>query len=321
VWSPDASTLAWGQVTEEGFAVGIQTPGSGDPTTVSTTNLPFYTFWSPDGENLGVLHNGTSGVEFRMVDVATGTSESLDEDAPFYFSWSPESDRVVTHAGRDRAETITPTGEREALEPTEGGYLSPQWGPNGVFHVADDHLIIEVDGERRPIVAVTGSTFFVSNPQGTLLALQATGDGSDISASIEDLPTVTTEAVVVVDVETGDAEVVSNGLALGFFWSPDGESLLVLTTSDSGVVPRVWNADGEAMVFDSYFPPRSMLEDTFPFFPQYAQSVSFWAPNSSAFAYAGAVGDEQGIWIQDLDAHTATKVSDGSWVAWSAASS
>jgi TolB protein len=153
------------------------------------------------------------------------------------------------------------------------------------------------------------------------LALQATGDGSDISASTEELPTVTTQAVVVVDVETGDAEVVSNGLALGFFWSPDGESLLVLTTSDSGVVPRVWNADGEAMVFDSYFPPRSMLEDTFPFFPQYAQSVSFWAPNSSAFAYAGAVGDEQGIWIQDLDADTATKVSDGSWVAWSAASS
>ena len=321
VWSPDASTLAWGQVNEEGFAVGIQVPGSGDPTTVSTTNLPFYTFWSPDGENLGVLHNGTSGVEFRMVDVASGTSASLDEDAPFYFSWSPEGDRVVTHAGRDRAETITPSGERETLEPTAGGYLSPQWGPNGVFHVVDDHLIIEVDGERRPIVAVTGSTMFVSNPQGTLLALQATGDGSDLSASTEELPTVTTRAVVVVDVETGEAEVVSNGLALGFFWSPDGESLLVLTTSDSGVVPRVWHADGDEMVFDSYFPPQSMLQDTFPFFPQYAQSVRFWAPDSSAFTYAGAVGDEQGIWVQDLDAGAPMKVSDGTWVAWSAASS
>ena len=321
VWSPDASRLAWGQVTEEGFAVGIQAPGSGDPTTVPTTNLPFYTFWSPDGESLGVLHNGTSGVEFRMVDVASGTSASLDEDTPFYFSWSPDGDRVVTHAGRDRAETITPSGERETLEPTQGGYLSPQWGPTGVFHVVDDHLVIEVDGERRPIVAVTGSTMFVSNPQGTLLALQATGDGSDLSATTEELPTVTTQAVVVVDVETGEAQVVSNGLALGFFWSPDGGSLLVLTTSDSGVVPRVWHADGEAMVFESYFPPQSMLQNTFPFFPQYAQSVSFWAPDSSAFTYAGAVGDEPGIWVQDLEADAPTKVSDGTWVAWSAASS
>jgi TolB protein len=64
-----------------------------------------------------------------------------------------------------------------------------------------------------------------------------------------------------------------------------------------------------------------MLQDTFPFFPQYAQSVSFWAPDSSAFAYAGAVGDEPGIWIQDLEGDAPTKVSDGTWVAWSGATS
>ncbi|HET8740691.1 MAG TPA: hypothetical protein VFO17_13280 [Acidimicrobiia bacterium] len=319
IWSPDATTLAFGHVTEDGFAVGISRPEDEEVTSVPTTNLPFYMFWSPDGANLGVLHNGTSGVEFRIVDVDAGTSASLDEDSPFYFSWSPEGDRVVTHAGEDRAETIATDGTRTALDPTAGTYLAPQWTPEGVFHVVDDVLVLETPEERRAISAVAGVTLFVVNPQGTLVALQSTGDGSDVTASTEELPTVATRAVVVVDVVTGEAEIVRNGLALGFFWSPDGESLLVLTQTDTGLVPVVWRADSEDLVYDAYLPPARMLEDTFPFFPQYAQSLRFWAPDSSAFAYAGAVGDERGIWVQELDSEDPTKVSEGVWVDWSPA--
>ncbi len=62
VWSPDGATLAWGQRTGTGFGVGISTPGSDLITTLSTPNLPFYTYWSPDSRHLGVLHNGTSPV-------------------------------------------------------------------------------------------------------------------------------------------------------------------------------------------------------------------------------------------------------------------
>ena len=62
-----------------------------------------------------------------------------------------------------------------------------------------------------------------------------------------------------------------------------------------------------------------MLQDTFPFFPQYAQSLSFWAPDSSAFAFAGQVEGQGGIWVQDLAEDSPTMVSDGTWVAWSPA--
>ncbi|HSM44511.1 MAG TPA: hypothetical protein VK969_05785, partial [Acidimicrobiia bacterium] len=143
IWSPDGSMLAWGQATGTGFGIGLGRPDSDEVRTLTTPNLPFYTYWSPDNRHLGALHNGHSGVQFQIVDVDAETTELLDEDAPFYFSWSPSGDRVVTHAGQDRAETITPDDERVELEPTTGNYLAPQWTEAGVFHVVEDHLVLE----------------------------------------------------------------------------------------------------------------------------------------------------------------------------------
>ncbi len=317
VWSPDGQRLAWGQRTGTGFGIGIGGPEDDVTKTLTTPNLPYYTYWSPNGRYLGALHNGDSGVQFQIVDVESETAELLDEDAPFYFSWSPEGDRVVTHAGVSRTQTLTPGGEREDLDPTSGTYLAPHWTPSGVFHVVGNLLMLENDqGERSPVADVSGLTMFVSNPQGTRLALQTTG-GSNLTASTDDFPIVDGESVVVVEVETGGVEIVDDSLALAFFWSPDGDALLVLALSEGEVVPTVWRPGEGNRAFPSYLPSRSMLQDTFPFFPQYAQSVSFWSPDSASFAFAGAVDGEDGIWVQHLEADSPTKVSDGSWVAWS----
>lgn len=318
VWSPDGSRLAWGQRTGAGFGIGIGRPGTDETKTLLTPDLPFYTYWSPDGRHLAALHNGQTGVQFQIADIDSETTEVLDEDAPFYFSWSPAGDRVVTHAGASRAETITPDGDRVELEPTASTFLAPQWTDAGVFHVVGDQLVLENDaGRRAGIAAVSGLTMFVSNARGTHVALQTTGDSGPVTASTEEIPMVAGDSVAVVTVATGEIEVVDDALALGFFWSPDGESLLVLTTPQNRVVPVVWSLGGERADFTPYRPPQQMLEDTFPFFPQYAQSVSFWAPDSSAFAFAGAVDGDAGIWVQDVNEETPTKVSDGVWVAWS----
>lgn len=319
VWSPDGTTLAWGQRTGTGFGVGISTPGSDLITTLSTPNLPFYTYWSPDSKHLGVLHNGSSGVQFQIVNVSQESTSLLDEDAPFYFSWSPEGDMVVTHAGATRAETLTPDGERVELEPTTANYLAPQWTPRGVFHVVGDRLVLEDDGgERRPVAEVSGLTLFVANPEGSRVALQSTGqDGDGLIAATEDFPEVAADAVVVVDVETGETEVVHDSTSVGFFWSPDGRSLLVLAPAEGRLTPTMWSVDGTEAEYPSFRPTQTLVQEMLPFFPQYAQSVSFWSPDSSAFAFAGSVEGETGVWVQSLDADAPTRVSEGSWVSWS----
>lgn len=322
IWSPDGSTLAWGQATGTGFGVGFSEPGSREITALTTPNLPFYTYWSPDNRHLGVLHNGNSGVQFQIADLDQESTSILDEDTPFYFSWSPEGDRVVTHAGATRAETIRPDGERTELEPTAAGYLAPQWTPRGVFHVVDDRLVVEDEtGSRETVAIVSGVTMFVANRQGTALALQSAGDEpGPVTAGAEDPPVVGANAVVVIDVLSGQVETISEALAIGFFWSPDGERLLVLTTGDGELVPLVWSDDSQTR-FPGYLPSPAMVRDTFPFFPQYAQSVDFWSPDSNAFAYAGEVDETAGIWVQGLDTDQPLRVSDGTWVAWSAPSS
>jgi TolB protein len=318
IWSPDGSTLAWGQATGTGFGVGFSEPGSDEITALTTPSLPFYLYWSPDNRHLGVLHDGGSGVQFQIADLDQESTSILDEDTPFYFSWSPEGDRVVTHAGESRAETIRPDGERVALEPTAAGYLAPQWTTRGVFHVVGDRLVLEDDtGDRQTVAVVSGITMFVANRQGTSLALQSTDDGAGpVTAGSEDPPEVAANAVAVIDVASGRSETISEGLAIGFFWSPDGERLLVLTAGDGDIVPVVWAGESQTS-FPGYLPSPPMLRDTFPFFPQYAQSVNFWSPDSKAFAYAGEVDGDAGIWVQDLETDEPLSVSDGTWVAWS----
>lgn len=321
IWSSDGSALAWGQRTGTGFGVGISTPGSGVITILSTPDLPFYTYWSPDSRHLGVLHNGTSGVQFQIADVSQESTSLLDEDAPFYFSWNPEGDMVVTHAGATRAETLTTDGERMELEPTTANYLAPQWTPRGVFHVVGDRLVLEDDqGERRPVAEVSGLTLFVANSEGSRVALQSTGqDGDGLTAAAGDFPEVATNAVVVVDVETGDTDLVHDSTSFGFFWSRDGRSLLALTPTDGSLTPKVWSVDGTETEYPPFRPTQGLVQDLLPFFPQYAQSVSFWSPDSSAFAFAGSVEGETGVWVQPLDTDSPTRISAGSWVSWSPA--
>ena len=314
IWSPDGAFLAWGQATADGFAVGIQGVEEILPTTVDTSNLPFYMYWSPNSQHIGVLRNGAVGLDFVMVDVPDASTSVVAGGSPFYFSWSPGSEHVVTHVGADRFETVGPDGAREQLGPTAPGYLVPQWTSAGIFHVVDDGLVVEVvGGERRQLVELGEFTWFVVNRQGTHVALQSTGGDPGISVGLTEVAAIPGDVVVVLEVATGESEVLTQRPALGFFWSPDGESLRRMTPTDEGIQKSVWGLRGDTTDYGVFRPSISLIREIVPFFPQYAQSVSFWAPDSMAFAYSA----DDGIWVQGIGGGAPNKVSDGSWVAWS----
>ena len=76
----------------------------------------------------------------------------------------------------------------------------------------------------------------------------------------------------------------------------------------------VWTTDGLESVVE-FDPEPSFINEFVPFFDQYAQSVSLWAPDGSAFAFPGTIDGESGIWVQPTDGD-ATRIGDGTWVSW-----
>ncbi|HEY4606592.1 MAG TPA: hypothetical protein VIH55_03000, partial [Acidimicrobiia bacterium] len=167
---------------------------------------------------------------------------------------------------------------------------------------------------------VPGPIALVANPQGTKVAVQSfiPDDGGGISAALSETPLLPSNVVVVVDVATGEIAEVTDDPSIGFFWSPDGEALLVLVPTGglAEVRPLVWS-DGRTRELTAIAPQPSFVSDVLRFFDQYAQSLQLWSPDSSAIALVGAVEGEQGVWVHGVNGGDPVKVADGLWAVWS----
>lgn len=319
IWSPDGSLLSWAQVTPTGFAYVIQPPDGGPPTEISMSAFPFYAYWSPSGDRIGLLRNGQSEVVLELAEVTAGRTSIVDADAPYYFSWSPEGDELIAHAGADRLVSRDADGVETAQRSTGNGYLAPQWVADGVIHIDEGQLVLtDADGESATLARVTGLTIFVANSEGTRVALQSLTQDDGLSVALAQTSTIPTNSVQVLDIATGGLTQVIDRPAAGLFWSPDGSSLLVVAPDESrsSLIASVW--DGETLVdYATYVPSSAQVRDLFPFFPQYAQSLSFWSADSSAFVLVGEIEDESGVWVQTLGDPEPVRVSSGTWAAWS----
>jgi len=319
IWSPNSTHIAWGQIDSDGFGVGYRGVEEDDATVVPMVDLPFYLYWAFDGESIGALHNGAAGLDLELVDVASGTSAILDSGTPFSCSWSPTGVGMVIHVGPDRFEMITADGDRHLAGSTSADYYVPQWTDNGIVHVDGAALVVQSpEGPRREVVRVNGFTAFVVNSGGTRVAVQSIRTEEAIAFQNVEIETVPSNRLAVVDIETGEFEVVHEAPTLAFFWSPNGESLLIFAPASSGdgLIALVWTPDTGMTEYGTFIPSQPVARDLLPFFPQYAQSMSFWSPDSAAFAYPSVVDGTSSIWVQQLDQTTPERVSQGSWVSW-----
>jgi hypothetical protein len=321
-WSPQADRLVWAEVTAAGSGIVLGDPGGGEKVSVSMGAPPFYMSWSPDGRGIGVLHNGAQGViDFELVDVEAGTTEVVGSGSPFYFSWSPDSDQVVVHVERDIFGTIDLDGTGSDLGATGSDYPAPHWTPAGIFHLGTTGLEVrDLTGDPRILATTTGPVALVANDQGTRVAVQVITptDQGGVTAALSETPALPTNAVAVIDVVSGELSEVTDDPSIGFFWSPDGESLLILEPVPglAEIDLLVWR-DGDTRTLSRLAPQPGFVQEVLQFFDQYSQSLELWSPDSSAVVLAGAVGGEQGIWIHDVGGAAPFKVLDGTWAVWS----
>jgi hypothetical protein len=278
--------------------------------------------WSPDGSQIGILYGGVQGVILEVVDMETNTSSAVGSGSPFYFSWDPDSTSLAVHVGANDFGTIMPGEPLVDLGGTAATYQAPYWTPAGIIHLADAGLeLVDPGGENRLLATLPGEpVFFVANPQGTKVAVESLTDQEGDGSTVALVPTAEIEAnsVAVLDITTGEVDIASEHTSIGYFWSPDGESLLMLRLlGQTGEVEvSVWR-DGETNLLTTIIPPLSFFRDVLQFFNQYAQSLQLWSPDSSQVALAGTIGTELGIWVIPIDGSEPTRVFDGEWVAWS----
>lgn len=337
-WSPDGSRLAF--VASSAPVSGIQasvppvrvalqaqaeTTGSirivaatgGETTIIPTPFLPFYMYWSPDGTKLAFLglDASTGRQAFGVLDVATGSADRIDAGQPYFFAWSPASDRLLIHATNRELYYLALDGTKQALEATPGSFSAPGWiGETQLFPVQEGRrqilrLFDQNGNQRRDATDFGLAIAFGLNPDEERAAYIDIGTGANAFGL----------GPLVVNSPGGVTEVAE--LAAAFFWSADGGRLLYLTPDSTGegfgLRWNVWDGS-ETIEFERYLPTTTFAQQYLPFFGQYANSLSLFSPDGSSFTFAGTIeGRGQGIWVQDIRRDTpAELVGPGQFSTW-----
>ena len=332
-WSPDGDRLAFARAGTDGAAVVIHDVDGGTSERITTALPAFYFSWSRDADRLAYLANaaGGAGIELTVVDATTAPVRT-DIGQPYYFSWG-DNGSMVTHIGVDGLTVVDAQGmSRDWPLGIPGAFRAPHWIDGGILYLersaaAQRLVIAPQDGEPTPVAEATGGATFIASPTGERVAIQAVDPSQDGQFAVagrmvmaQATPILPANRLVVLDLETGEWSRVADQPVVAFSWSPTGERLLVLTVSDRASVTlewQVWSDEGLSGPV-TFVPGPRLLQDVLPFFDQYAQSLSFWSPDGTAFAFPGIIDGDPGIWVVALsDDMAAEKVADGSWVAWS----
>jgi TolB protein len=321
VWSPDGRSVAWVELGTAGpplssTLVTSRPDGSGRSEVVVDTGT-FFLQWDPTSSRIAYLGNFRDAIGMGIAepradggDVAT----TLGVGQPFYLSWSPEGERLLIHVGSETLGTIDLEGELVPVGDRPGVFHAPVWLADGRFvYAAEDgdrqHLVVRDGDLPTQLVRFRGAIEFVVSPGGDRVAYRIdAGEGFG--------------TVAVVDLESARSRPVTDLPTSAFHWSPDGRRLLLMTPAE-GDDPtahrwRVWDGSDTDAIGPTFLPSPTYLREYLPFFGQFAQTMTLWAPDGRSFAFPGLIDDRAGIWVQDLDSDEPTFVlEDGSMVAWS----
>jgi TolB protein len=351
-WSADGQ-LAFTTSAEDESALFIIGPGGKSARVYSgnASAAPFYLYWSPDGQRIAFLTPSQRG------QMALWLADSRDDDsaqtiatgAPSYFSWSPDSQSLLMHIGgaqsisADARVAIFQTQPANTinLPDTPGGFQAPAWAPDGQHFLlarelenGNDELVLGQGDDRRVLASSRTGIVFNWSPQGNQIAFAR--PSSPISSVYE--------SVIVLDLDSQAQRVMTRGVIVAFFWSPDGTHLAVLNIDESSRRPQgraipsrrqampssqssevrlAWSvidvADGTSLDFPSFRPTDSFLF-LIPYFDQYAQSLSLWSPDSRYLVFAGL--DERSrpsVHIVDSTQpwQPAQRLAEGTFAIWS----
>lgn len=328
-WSRDGSQLAFvglhsdGEQVETKVIVADVDDESQQEVHRSASEFPIYLNWSPDNENVSFISSNETGDNIILQSVPAGGGDRtiLDVGSPYYWSWAPDGNVMIVHAGgaaasvpehlafldvdapiiTEQAVDITAEALREA---STQAFQAPAWSPAG-SHIAlarvldrkNEVIVTDAAGENPETIGTfTEKTAFAWSSDGTRLAYL---DGTQA------LEAGTIGPLHVVDLETSE-EIVQDEDIIAFFWSPSGEEIAYFILiqippeggSSSEATPQFGLAlhvldlvSGESREIATYRPTQQFLS-ILPYFDQYHQSATIWSPdnNNLVLSFLGESG-------------------------------
>ncbi len=302
--------------------------GGDEEWSVQLPTVPFYYLAQPGNEIPTVVSLRTDDRAGGLIaEVVTGPSsvDTVSNGSPFYMSWDPTSNRLATHVGGDRLDIVD--GSSETISTTSNGFQAPVWLEEGLVTLrtgSGETFLTLWDGSSFiDLATVQSAARFVG--AGNRIAIQTgtTPDGGGVRAiaRAQALPTIPSGVLMVVDIETGSFTSVTSDASPFYQWDAGGTRLLFATLAHDRASALQWHVweDGTIEDFAVFTPDPSWFQSVIPFFDQYAQSISLWAPDGSVFAYPALVDGEPRILVQGLDDTSPSDIAGGIWVTWAPA--
>ena len=312
-WSPDANTIVYSGVIEDGGELQLNlyaSDNSGTANRVLYASEPgevgllaqgvvHYPLWSPDGNHLAFIATTADGLSLFMDDLRDNPeAQRLLDDGPLWMSWSQDSSSLAVHRGVDHfliggEDLVTP----QQLNIREIGYRVP------ALHPVDGSLTlrtqpgalnasvssVRLDGPNvmsvTPLRRVEGEAAFLWSPTGRHLAVAEATQYlmyRDTALRIYNGISLLTvgESQDVIELELP---------VLAYFWSPDGTKIVLVTLSEkqTALSWALYDVESDERTRLVDFAPSAEQLTIFQFFDQYAYSHTVWSPDSSSIVFAG----------------------------------
>jgi TolB protein len=202
---------------------------------------PIYLYWNPNGREVSFITSHPEGLALRTAPAdATSGSQVLAADGPtLFWQWQPDGEQVLIHSGftaRQGDETrlaFVPVNPDDAhVEvPQAGFFQAPAISVDGRYYAFGDadpmglrwlNVWEMENGQQVRLIFHQGVLAMGWSPARNLLAY--TSPSIPVPSFYGPLQ--------ILDMDSGETEVLVDDTVLAFFWSPDGQSIAYLTLAD-----------------------------------------------------------------------------------------